>query len=71
MLCVRGMTHSHLTPVIPQLGRRNALLVALAIPLVIAHCAEEGARLREDSVRPQSSNDPSTETTTNQEEPAE
>ena len=37
--------------------RRNAILVALAIPLVIAQCAEEGARTREDTTRGTASED--------------
>lgn len=33
----------------PHVTRRSAILVALSIPLVIAQCAEEGTRLREDA----------------------
>jgi hypothetical protein len=52
MLIRRAMTLAvHPIRVPPHVTRRSAILVALSIPLVMAQCAEEGARLREETNR--------------------
>ena len=51
----------------PHGTRRNAILVALSIPLVIAQCAEEGARLREETVRGTDNGDHQVEASTEEE----
>jgi hypothetical protein len=49
------------TRVPTHLGLRNAVLVALALPLVFAQCAEEGARFREEATQ-RTGNDTTTTT---------
>jgi hypothetical protein len=57
------------TRVPTHLGLRNAVLVALALPLVFAQCAEEGARFREEAA--QGSSNDTTATTEDSDSPHE
>lgn len=57
------MMYQHPSHVLSLVGRRNAILVALSLPLAFAQCADEGARTREDSDGTRDPREPAAEVT--------